>query len=290
MVKSTRTIEANNSNAQFSTGPIDTSSSRLNALAHGILSKEVVIVHGSGQENTDEFEELKSAMTTTIAPIGALEELLVDQLVTLSWRWRRVIKYETAAIRSKSHKAIERRLSHQDLFNNPQNLTDEAELLEALLKTLEEEFPPLHQPEVWFKAFQASEEIGVSIEDILGLDDPWDEYDDFSQSQVQCVLDNACESRGITMRELWDAVKESALLRHKTVTAMLDGLNEIQETEKLMASLPDDQNINKIQRYEAHISRQFYKALHELQRLQAARLSGRVQVPLAVDIDVSVPE
>ena len=120
MVKSTRTIEANNSNAQFSTGPIDTSSSRLNALAHGILS---------GQENTDEFEELKSAMTTTIAPIGALEELLVDQLVTLSWRWRRVIKYETAAIRSKSHKAIERRLSHQDLFNNPQNLTDEAELL-----------------------------------------------------------------------------------------------------------------------------------------------------------------
>ena len=180
MVKSTKTNEANKSNARYPTGPNDTSSTRLNALAHGILSKEVVIGHGNDRENADDFESLKSAITTDIAPVGALEEVLVDQLVTMSWRWRRVIKYETAAIRRESSESDD----DDDSFSD--------------------------------------------------LDDP----------------------------------------------EFIPGL----------ASLPDDQSINKIQRYEAHISRQFYKALHELQRLQAARLSGRVQVPLAVDIDVSVPE
>jgi len=41
-----------------------------------------------GRESTDEFEELKSAMVTDLAPVGALEELLVDQFITFSWRWR----------------------------------------------------------------------------------------------------------------------------------------------------------------------------------------------------------
>ena len=40
-------------------------------------------------------------------------------------------------------------------------------------------------------------------------------------------------------------------------------------------------------RYEAAIDRGLYRALHELQRLQKARLGGDVLPPLAVDVDVS---
>ncbi len=84
MVKSPGKTEANKSNAQFAKGPDDTSLTRLNALDHGILSKEVVILHETGQESIDEFEALKSSMIRDLAPAGALEELLVDQLITFS--------------------------------------------------------------------------------------------------------------------------------------------------------------------------------------------------------------
>jgi hypothetical protein len=43
----------------------------------------------------------------------------------------------------------------------------------------------------------------------------------------------------------------------------------------------------KLSRHETSLERQFYKALHELDRRQAARRSGNVPAPLAVDVDVS---
>lgn len=45
--------------------------------------------------------------------------------------------------------------------------------------------------------------------------------------------------------------------------------------------------LGKFRRYEAHIDRTLYKALHELQRLQAVRLGQKVAAPIAIDIDVS---
>ena len=44
---------------------------------------------------------------------------------------------------------------------------------------------------------------------------------------------------------------------------------------------------DKLCRYEAHIERGLYRALHELQRVQAVRNGGRVPLPLAVDIAVT---
>ena len=45
---------------------------------------------------------------------------------------------------------------------------------------------------------------------------------------------------------------------------------------------------SKLSRYETGIEQRFYKAWHELQRLQAARhTEGNVSPPLAVDVDVS---
>lgn len=44
---------------------------------------------------------------------------------------------------------------------------------------------------------------------------------------------------------------------------------------------------SKLSRYETAIERSYYRALHELQRLQHARLGGHVPPPLAVDVTVS---
>jgi hypothetical protein len=48
--------------------------------------------------------------------------------------------------------------------------------------------------------------------------------------------------------------------------------------------LPDEKTLEKISRYEAHLSRQLYHALHELENLQKHRLTGE-GTPLArVDV------
>jgi hypothetical protein len=45
---------------------------------------------------------------------------------------------------------------------------------------------------------------------------------------------------------------------------------------------------SKLSRYETTMERGLYKALHELQRLQANRVAaGSIPLPLAVDVDIS---
>ncbi len=48
--------------------------------------------------------------------------------------------------------------------------------------------------------------------------------------------------------------------------------------------MPDEKTLEKVARYEAHLSRQLYKAMHELEALQVRRRGG--SAPLArLDVD-----
>jgi hypothetical protein len=51
--------------------------------------------------------------------------------------------------------------------------------------------------------------------------------------------------------------------------------------------LPDEAVLGKVAKYEAHLSRQLYQALHELQRLQASRKGQPVPLPGALDVTVN---
>jgi len=49
----------------------------------------------------------------------------------------------------------------------------------------------------------------------------------------------------------------------------------------------NNKTYERLSRYEAHIEQGMYKALHELQRLQAADADGRPRPPAALDVTVS---
>ena len=53
---SKKRLEANRRNAKSSTGPQDTTTTSLNAMKHGILSKEVLVFVGDGYEDQEVFE------------------------------------------------------------------------------------------------------------------------------------------------------------------------------------------------------------------------------------------
>ncbi len=66
-----------------------------------------------------------------------------------------------------------------------------------------------------------------------------------------------------------------------------DSPDEMSLGRAVHADFAGSNTLGQFRRYEAHIDRTLYKALHELQRLQAARLGRKVSVPLAIDVDVS---
>jgi hypothetical protein len=79
------------------------------------------------------------------------------------------------------------------------------------------------------------------------------------------------------------------LLEAATETARWDAVSAKGKAERTEAEigamrreriLPDEQTLEKISRYEAHLSRQLYQALHELENLQKHRTTGE-GVPLA---------
>jgi hypothetical protein len=52
--------------------------------------------------------------------------------------------------------------------------------------------------------------------------------------------------------------------------------------------LANEEGLSRLSRYETTIERYFYRSLHELQRLQAARQGRPVEVPQVADLNVSI--
>ncbi len=93
---------ANRRNAQLSTGPRTEQGknrSRRNALKHGILASALLITKGAGAEDPAEFEELLDSLHRDLAPVGALEEMLVEKIAVCLWRQKRALKCEAGLVR-----------------------------------------------------------------------------------------------------------------------------------------------------------------------------------------------
>ncbi len=65
-----------------------------NATKHGVFSK-VVVLKG---ESRVEYERVLGGLWEALQPEGALEELLVDKVATISWRQRRLLLAEGGEI------------------------------------------------------------------------------------------------------------------------------------------------------------------------------------------------
>jgi hypothetical protein len=86
---------ANRRNAQKSTGPKSPEGKatiRLNAMKHGLLSREVLLP----DEDETALVELGKRLRAQLQPVGELEGLLVDRIVTVAWRLRRLLATETS--------------------------------------------------------------------------------------------------------------------------------------------------------------------------------------------------
>jgi hypothetical protein len=184
---STKRNEANRQNAQKSTGPKTAEGKAVvsqNAIRHGLLATETLLP----DEDTVIFDDFHQRLSNDLKPVGGLEELLIDRIVSSAWRLNRLMRIEVSMLRGEIE-GIQQEQEQKD------------------------EDPP------WLLTVNKR----PSTSHPLGL-----------------------------------------AFRHREDT------------------------VTKMSRYETALERALYRALHELQRIQATRNGASVPLPAAIDIDVAV--
>lgn len=86
---SARRTESNRKNAQRSTGPRNTSSSRYNAVKHGLLSEGITEL-----DDQDEYAQMKSLLQEDSNPQGMMETFLTGRIALCMVRLKRAACFE----------------------------------------------------------------------------------------------------------------------------------------------------------------------------------------------------
>jgi len=124
---SERQKAANQANARHSTGPKTSEGKaavRLNAVRHGLLTRDVVLP----EEDANAFEDLFNQVRTNLSPVGPIEEFLADRVVNAMWRLRRLERAETALFHVRIHRLKTYQLaaevrSHEKNFQDQMKIT-----------------------------------------------------------------------------------------------------------------------------------------------------------------------
>ena len=90
-------INANRNNSQKSTGPRSDEGKAAvskNALKHGLFTNEAVIAG----ESIDDYNLNREQLLDELKPIGKMETILAERVVSLTWRLKRIEKFQNIVI------------------------------------------------------------------------------------------------------------------------------------------------------------------------------------------------
>jgi hypothetical protein len=291
----------NRTNARKSTGPKTATGKALvalNSVAHGIYSVSPVIEE---MESKRSWTAYRFAMLDNLAPVGMLEMTLAEKITLAAWRLRRVVRYEAEQIRIAQENAFEnvaRRLKYdldREEWDNGeadvQKIFDEPKWREwrwrnvSALATASDATP---------LSAEEAEDLLWYVHEQLGQTTDFDRYlnqltvpDAWQIGLIRQLIRGLCDKHRKNFDELLRALSTRACQEWSRSLGNASLAHASVEKYRREHLLPDSEDLEKVQRYEAHLSRQFHRDLHELQRLQAARLGHPVAAPIAIDVEVS---
>ena len=320
---SERGIQANRRNALRSTGPTTVRGKRTvarNAIKHGFLAREVVITAGDGEESLEEFHDLVKQLHEQYEPIGVVEESLVQTIATCWWRKARVIRAENGEIRKRLDTlAVDRALRNSDKGNldlalsrmdlylfNPKNQADQQVSSRDRWSVLQVAQSDLrrHRPGLAYLSGlleTAKSEIardGYISENIRKRIFSASYFSDylFAVICLECVSaeakmeerpseEVADEQPDTKPADLVAAVIDNRLERISVLKRYATERESLgADAEARSFSLPPAEVTDKLLRYEAHLDRQLYRAMDQLERLQRLRRGESVPPPLNVNL------
>jgi hypothetical protein len=277
--------------------------SKLNATRHGLLSDNPVV---SGVETREGWEDHRAGVMESISPAGHLESILAERVALLSWRLARVTRYETEKI-SLAQEKIEEDIHERDRFmrsiqggsiadpTHPEDIRGEAEWSKQRHNSLKR-FVRLG-PDKTMKGSAPSDVIhgvlmkaqGMTGEEIdqddltlpgVGEDEDIVELDPMKVGDIRGCIVSIAEAAGLDAKDLLERATEEARIDTAKSAYKLEETKREIDRRSRERLLPDSSQLEKIARYEAHLSKQLYTALHELEALQKRRLTGE-ETPLA---------
>ena len=97
--------KANQKNAQKSTGPKTAEGKAVvsqNAIKHGLFAAEAVITG----ENPADYEAYHDQFLAELAPVGMVESMMAERIVSLAWRLRRAERMQNQSIESMMEREV----------------------------------------------------------------------------------------------------------------------------------------------------------------------------------------
>jgi hypothetical protein len=319
---SERRIQANRRNALRSTGPKTARGKRAvsrNAITHGLLAREVVIAAGDGEESLEEFHAMVEGLSTYYEPVGVVEEWLVQTIATCWWRKARVLRAENGeirrrldtlqgdrALRTSDKGNFDVALSHMDLgLYDAENPADQK----------------ISSRERWSGIQSAQTDMRSHISGVLYMSVLLHRakseivsagyISEETQKKILlafCFWDypftHAClharppetKAEGVPPKDSEDkqAEKERGFVLELIDTQLermkafgesaLDREDLQGDAEARSFSLPSADATDKLLRYEAHLDRQLYRAMDQLERLQRQRRGENLPPPLNINL------
>jgi hypothetical protein len=291
---SPRKIEANRLNAQKSTGPKTPAGkaiSRLNARKHSLLSRQIVAQGYKITESSRDFKNLYREYHDHLAPVGPIEEMLVDQIIATIWRLRRVRTAETGEVTLsvdggwQSRKQLEdmhllwhKWLAFGDVSENMARSYFGNKLMQAGLMTV-------------YEAVDRDGELtNATLKELIK------EFGGKPNSLTD-ELKKLCGNHPVIPNS-----PDAAALRGKNKAEILAWLDAKMEHLSVLAvdfqqrdlkneaanqaaqTLPATETLDKIIRYENSLSRQLFQAMDQLERLQRRRLGENVPPPMIIGV------
>jgi hypothetical protein len=283
---------------------------RWNATRHGISSPQPVI---PGLEEQADWESHRDGIMENLSPVGHLEVTLAERVALLSWRLHRVTRYETQSIAVSQEQVEEdihrmaRLLRSLDenpyASTHPEDIRIDAKLSKQAYSVLRR-FPSLDADKtlkgadassvVWGVLMEAKkaveEEIDEEALDLPGVpeDAAIEELPAMKVADVRGCVEAIAAHVSLDPEELlelatYEADRKAGSAAHKKEDIEQEISRKVRER-----ILPDAKTLEKITRYEAHLSRQLFHCLHELENLQKHRTTGDGVPLLRMDVQGSI--
>jgi len=317
-----RKAAANRENALQSTGPKTPEGKALtskNATRHGVLSALAVV---PGLEKAKDWEAHHRGVLAALAPVGHLETLLAERVALGAWRLLRVARYEREAVSlaqeaaeddaaerlareagfGTSEDAYRPRAAREALRDAEESLRERVRFWASLPRRGETKYVPQDEAEAALVALERAASAFIEEEDEDSEDrllqrlrvegvpagESVLDFDGWTVGLLRKALNALAAAAGVNFQDLVEedlrrlrASLDKARTLDREVRAQVDRLRRSRV-------VPDVAVLDKVSRYEAHLERGVFKALHELQRLQAARGGAYVPPPAALDVDLTV--
>ncbi len=271
--------------------------SKHNALKHGIFSKIVLLK----DESRLEFNSVLNGLRNALQPEGALEEILVEKLGSLFWRYRRMLIAEGAEIR-RGTTLYSGYKSDRDQQEAEVFLRSEGKVRAGLFSKIENPFildrclTMLHRLKArieasGFDSFVDKHLLAV----VFGDTEMTAQTFPLVATYILCSHGGECPDLGALNKPEAKELKENLATPEgrkahylREIQHVIDKLGEYSETasrvkapteklELLGRKEPDGSELDQRLRYEASLERSFERTLSQLLGLQRMRLGQPVQ-------------